>query len=135
MKISGLVKIPLRQEGTNRRHMSVKVDEACVDSIRKEEACKGCEVSALDEGGVMYMKVPYRYNRYQCEFQREGSTAPASSFDLLPGSVVQVEALLSRVYLSMSTGHRTPSWQCSKITVSDPTFQNRSPHPPGGTSQ
>ena len=117
LTIRGEVTSPLREEGTNKRHFRIKLSsEADVTAVKREEERRGCQESAIVDG-LMFLKVPYRYNRYQCSFHWGDSSAPATSFDVVPGAKLEAEVSLARVYSSLSSGKLTPSWQCKKIIL------------------
>lgn len=117
LTVRGEVTSPLREEGTNRRHFRIKLSsDAHCTAVKREEERRGCQESAIVDG-LMFLKVPYRYNRYQCSFQRLDSSAPATSFDVVTGAEVEVDMSLARVYSSLSSGKLTPSWQCKRIIV------------------
>lgn len=114
LTLHGEVTSPLREEGTNKRHFRIRLSQET--SVKREEERRGCQESAVIDG-LMYLKVPYRYNRYQCRFQRRDSSAPATSFDVVAGTKVEVEVSLARVYSSLSSGKLTPSWQCRMVII------------------
>jgi hypothetical protein len=122
MIIHGTVVRGLRSS-INPRYMSVNIEASAIQRVRGIEKGAGSELSSCTDSGEMYIKVPFRYNRYECKFVSDPPGEIVTSYDVVEGATVSVELEPPRIYRpkpdsrSFSNESR-PSWKAFQITVS-----------------